>query len=45
MIRPRDLKWWDRPLRCLIGLHKFRPHPGGIPFKVCTLCWGEKEVR
>ncbi len=37
--------WWQRPLACLLGLHRFRPHPGGIRWKVCTVCDGEKETR
>jgi hypothetical protein len=39
------LNFWQRPLRCVFGFHKFRPHPGGISWKVCDACYGEKEVR
>lgn len=45
MMYPDDLKWWERPLRCILGLHRFRPHPGGIPWKVCDVCHGEVGVR
>lgn len=45
MIYPRDRKWYERPLRCVLGLHKFFPHPGGINWKCCSVCDGEKEVR
>ena len=46
MIYAHSSKWYERPLRCILGLHKFRPHPSpGWPWKVCTICDGEKEVR
>lgn len=45
MIYANDKKWYERPLRCILGLHKFRPHPGGISWDVCDLCNGEVEVR
>lgn len=43
MIYPRDLPWYERPLRCVFGLHKFQPHPGIHFWKVCSVCNGEKE--
>lgn len=45
MMYPGDKKWWELPLRCLLGLHRFRPHPGTTPdwpWKVCVVCSGEK---
>lgn len=44
MIYPSN-NFWQRPLACLLGFHKFRPHPGGINWKVCDTCHGEKEIR
>jgi hypothetical protein len=35
--------WTELPLRCLFGLHKFKPHPGIHFWKVCSVCNGEKE--
>lgn len=43
MIYPWDTKWYERPLRCIFGLHKFIPHPGGIDWDCCQVCGGEKE--
>lgn len=37
--------FWERPLGCLLGFHQFRKHPGGIPWRVCYRCWGERKMR
>lgn len=43
MIYPRDLKWYERPLACILGLHIFRQHPGIPAWVVCDRCDGEKQ--
>ena len=36
------LKWFERPARCLVGLHAWKQHPGIPWFKYCSLCQREE---
>jgi hypothetical protein len=42
MIHPN--KWWNRPLRCILGLHIMRIHPGHWWWQYCTRCGGERNL-
>ena len=45
MIYPDDgTKWWQRPLPCVFGFHKFRTHPGMWWWQYCTRCMGERNT-
>lgn len=39
-----QLPIWERPFLCLLGFHKFRPHPGMWWWQYCTRCQGEKVI-
>lgn len=42
MIHP--LKWWQRPLLCLLGRHKMRIHPEHWYWQYCQQCGGERNL-
>lgn len=37
------MKWWERPLLCIFGLHVFRNHPSRGEWIYCQRCWGERD--
>jgi len=42
-------RWCARPLRCVLGLHRWRPHPssrvGTQVWRYCDACGTEQRVR